>query len=225
MTSLNVTPHAVKKTVKLLVLVSLICALPVHAAMVALYIPKESTMRVEELKKLALSVREKREIALPEAFTYKTSDAAVLTEEFSVPEGMSAYFWADETFSRDGYVMGGEGAHYEADFPLEEEALAKEALDVVGPDKVYPTEFRMASIMAGSLNLTYSVTKPGQVSIEAYGMNGQRVGHWRVPELAGEHTRSFELNVTTKGPLYIRWMAGNTQAVRRVLPATAIQTK
>src|SRR5690606_7318402 len=105
------------------------------------------------------------------------------------------------------------------------DALAKEALDVAVPEKVYLTEFRSAVFTAGNLNLAYTVTKPGRVLIEAYGMNGQRVGSWRVHEAAGEHARSFGLNTAAKGPLFVRWAAGNTQAIRKVAPAAAIQAK
>lgn len=200
--------------------VCLALALPAQALMVAVYSSKESPASIEELKALALGVKEDRDAAAPEGLTYIVADEAVLSAEFSVPEGASAYFWADQTFeTTEGFRMDGNTAHFEADFPVEE-ALAKEALDVGVPEKVYPTEFRNATFAAGNLNLAYSVTKPGRVLIEAYGMNGQRVGSWRIHEAAGEHARSFGLSTVAKGPLFVRWTAGNTQAVRRAAPVS-----
>jgi hypothetical protein len=224
------SPHSTQKSGKRISLASLLMVclaftVPTHARMVAVYVPKGVTMNVDELKAFALAAQDKPEGARSDGLTFKLSEKAVLTAEFSVPPGVSAYFWADETFSRSGYVMGGEGAHYEADIPSEE-VLAKPGLDADAvAEKVFPTEFRSASLAAGKLTLAYSVTKSGRVLIEAYGANGQRVGSWRVHEAAGDHARSFGLNSASKGPLYVRWTAGNMQAVRKVTPASAIPVK
>lgn len=221
MASLQPTPYpGVRSDLSIVFMACLALALPAQALMVALYFPEDNSASVEELKTLALAVNEDGDAALPEGFTYKVADEALLTEEFSVSDGQSAYFWADQTFeTADGFRMEGITAHFEADFPVDE-ALAKEALDVGLPEKVYPTEFRNAALTADHLSLAYSVTKPGRVTIEAYGMNGQRVGRWRIHEAAGEHVRSFGLSTVAKGPLFVRWTAGHTQAVRRVAPVS-----
>lgn len=200
---------------------ALVMAAPARATMIAIYLPPGKALEVETLKALALEVKNNPEAARNAEFSCKTSAKSVLTAEFSVPPGASAYFWSDETFSRDGYVMGGEAAHYEVEV-ASEEALAKPGLDVEAtPEKVFSTELRSAVLSARTLNLAYSVTKPGMVKIDVFGANGQRAAGWRLEEGAGEHVRSFAMRATAKGPLYVRWTAGNTQAVRKINPASA----
>lgn len=195
-------------------------ALPAQALMVAVFADKGSTASLEQLKAFSRAVQQNRDATPTEGVTYKSAPHALLTEEFSVTEGVSAYFWADETFeSAEGFRMEGVTAHFEADFPVEE-ALAKEALDVErGPAIVYTTALRHAHAVQGSLTLGYSVAQAGRVKVEAIGLNGQRFGRWTFSEPgAGAYERSLTMNRAVKGPFYVRWSHGNVQAVQKVVP-------
>jgi hypothetical protein len=190
------------------------------AYMVAVYSHPGEPMKPEEMRAFALAVKEDPD-ARSESFTAKVSDKAVLSAEFSVPPGVSAYFWSDETFVRDGYAMAGEAAQYESFVPSSED-VPSEATGVTAPEKVFATLLRQASLSSsGGLTLAYSVATAGQVGIEAVGINGQRFGKWRVTEAAaGEYVRAFSLNAAAKGPIFVRWTYRDVETVKKVIPAT-----
>jgi len=190
---------------------------PAQALMIAVYTREGEPMKLEEMKAFALAVKEDPD-QVHESFSHKISDKSVLSSKFTVPSGVSAFFWSDETFTRNGYKMGGDAAHYEADIPSEG-VLAKEAIDDVAPERIFATALRQASVMSGTLRLDYSVAGSGRVVVETIGINGQRFGRWNISEVAaGEYRRSFGLNRVTKGPFFVRWTHGNVQVVQKVNP-------
>lgn len=211
-----------------------------HALMVAVY-AKADKADVETMRTIAREVKARHAAladsvgagevvndaveasSLGEGYSVKVAETSVLSAAFSVPEGVAAYFLTDGALVYRGFEMKGASVRFvQTGSDAFAPALAKGALPVEAPPaKVYATALIGASLGHGGLQVGYSVAAPGRVSIETFGVNGERLGKWIVSEAtAGEYRRVFSLRRPAKGPVFLRWSTGEARAVRTVPSAS-----
>jgi hypothetical protein len=195
-----------------------VTAVPSRAAMIALYTAPGDTLGIEDAADVLRGAREGGHV--PARYTVLSSDSAVLTARFSVPEGASAYFWSDETYRHAGFSMRGTYARFDGGPTSisDGEAVAKEA---PAPEIIWTTNLGAVALGARELRLGYSLAEEGRVAVEAFGLNGRSWGKWSWRDAAaGMHERKFTLRRAPEGPLWVRWTFGDVSVLRAVSPET-----
>lgn len=200
----------------------------VHATLVAVYsrpgerLPPSPDSLVQAFKLNPAAVPESR-------FTFKISDSSVLSPEFSVPSGVSAYFWSDRTFELRGFAMQGVQATFLNVLPL----LAAQALAAAEdtlPNAIEPSavtrntsgnplrnDFQGVTLESNGLRLAYTLAQPGRVSLEAFGLDGRTLRRWTWEEAAsGALRHSVAWPGRPRGAYWIRWSCGDLQVIRRI---------
>jgi hypothetical protein len=196
-----------------------------HGTMIAVYSRPGMSFSAEEAATCAGALRLDPAAPVDERFLVRVSDSSVLSSEFSVPPQVSAYFWSDQTFEHDGFVMEGNGATFESgSLP----AAVAEATDIaadtaegtvrIGGAGAWKSEFQGASLESKRIQLRYTLSGPGRVSVEAYGLDGRSLGRWNWEEgSSGSYRRSVELGRAPPGVFLLRWNHGNREGVRRLV--------
>lgn len=194
-----------------------LAALPARAALIAVYTAPGEPLALEAMIAFARALK-----ANPEArdarFAARVSDASALTSGHSVPPRVSAYFWSDAPVDADsGYRMEGETAWHVTELAAEAPASAR-----LEPAKAWSSALREASLRGGSLEVAYSLSAPGTVTLEAFAPTGRRLGAWRWHEnRPGLFERSLTAPRAAPGAMMLRWTAGGTRAERKVfVPAS-----
>jgi len=170
-------------------------------------------------------------------FTFRISDSSVLSPEFSVPPGVSAYFWSDHTFEPRGFMMQGVQATFLNALPaLTAQALATPddtlaagnlLTESVTGDKsgnLFRNEFQGVTLESNGLRLAYVLARPGPVSLEAFSLDGRTLRRWNWNDAASGAIQHFVAwPGRPRGAYGIRWtpqgQQGEAQAVRWVAPA------
>jgi hypothetical protein len=190
-----------------------------HAMLIAVYTQPGDSLPLEEVRALARSIRENPGTSIDVRFIARVADSSVLSSDFSVPPGVSAYFWSDQTYGHAGFQMLGTQACFESGIPKSAEELIDTMAQTtdIAPVIVWTTAFQGASMDSKHLQLRYTLSEPGQVSVEVYGMNGRSFGRWNWQEAAsGRFQRSFELNRAPPGTVLVRWSYGKVQVIRKI---------
>jgi len=155
--------------------------------------------------------------------TVRVAPRPILTPEFSVPPGVSAYFWSDTTYEWAGIQMLGEQATFESRFPSADTARAADTVaqeTPITPAKVWGTAFEGVSLNSRGLQLRYSLAASGPVSVEVYGLNGRTFRRWSWREDApGRFQRTFDLEQQLGSVAFARWTYGKVQIIRRIVSA------
>ena len=202
-------------------LFSLILGLPSasQAMLIAVYTQPGDSLPLEEVAALAAALRQNPDFTSGDKFAVRIADSSVLSADYSVPPGVSAYFWSDRTYEHRGFQMLGAHAYFLSEHPVEASAAedtVAQATDVA-PVIAWVTAFQGASMDSKHLQLRYTLSEPGRVSLEVYGMNGRNYGRWNWEEASsGQYQRSVELNRAPGGATLVRWSCGNIQVIRRI---------
>ena len=205
-------------------------ALPSHALLVGVYTLPGDSLSVREAAGLVASVRENNAVPTGGRYAVKVSDSLLessqLTPEFSVPEGVSAFFWSDLPYEYAGFEMHGTQALFESGIDKLAELRGDSAADSGGigakttgmPIPIpWKTEFQDALLDSKQIQLHFTLSEPGRVSVEVYGMDGRAFGRWNWEETSpGQYQRAFELNRATQGTVLVRWTYGDIQVIRKV---------
>jgi hypothetical protein len=182
-----------------------------HATLIAVYSRPGENLSPEKAAAQAVALHFNRTAATDPAFRIKISDCAVLSTEFSVLPGVSAYIWSDETITVRGFVM--KGAHLTFDRTKQAEPKVVAIVALAGD----PVHFHNASLDAGGLELAYTLSRPGRVSVEVRTLNGRALGRWNWEESsAGFLRKHVGLDRAPTERLFVRWSAEGAHEVRAV---------
>lgn len=222
---------------------ALVCALflsaaapsSVQATLVAIYSrPGEALPRSPDSLVQAFKLNP---TGLESRFTFRISDSSILSPEFSVPPGVSAYFWSDRTFEPRGFLMQGVQATFLNALPAlaaqalaapEDTLAAKNLLteSVTGekPGNLFRNHFQGITLEPDGLRLAYVLAQPGPVSLEAFSLDGRTLRRWNWNDAAsGAIQHSVAWPDKPRGAYWIRWTPqdrqGDAQAVRWIAPA------
>jgi hypothetical protein len=194
-----------------------------HGTLIAVYSLPGKPLPVEEAAKRAAAARLYPVLDAGERFTVKIADSSILTSEFSVPPGVSAYFWSDQTFRHQGFVMQGASAYFESGIapvggtPASAPDTGQKTSGIARV-AAWTSELRGVSLDSKRLQLRYTVSAPGRVSVEAYALTGRNLGRWTWEETSpGLHNRSLNLDPVPRGAILIRWTQGNGRGVGRLI--------
>lgn len=194
-----------------------------HATMIAVYSRPGDILHPEEAVALANALRQNPAALVAKQFTVRMADSSVLSPEFSVPPGVAAYFWSDQPFVLRGFAMKGIQSTFEraASPSVEDTAktnvLNETAVTGIAVPTSWTNEFQGASLDSKRIQLRYTLSGPGRVSVEIYGMNGRNYerGAWEEAS-SGPYERFIDLNMATQGPVLVRWRCGEKQVTRRI---------
>jgi hypothetical protein len=192
------------------------------AGMIAIYTLPGMPLVPEEAQALVQALREGRDPPAGAAYTHRVAGTSVLSADFSVPPGVSAYFWSDQAYRHDGFMMQGDYARFEAELATVEPALPALGKKALGTDadpagKAWATELQALSADGGKLSLDYSVSRSGRISVEARGLDGRRLGDWKWDaEAGGAYRKILDMERIPPGIFLVRWSYGNVEVTRKV---------
>jgi hypothetical protein len=191
-------------------------SIPLHAGLIAVYSPPGEALALEDMEAVIRTLRENPEAVPGPRFTHRVSAECLLTPEFSVPAGVSAYFWSDQSCRTEaGYRMEGVSARHRVDLDAPTPTAVQPEAPVAGGARI--TGVSGASLRDGRLTVSYTLAESAPVTLDAFSAAGRRLGSWHWREGgSGRFERSVRMP-RAPGVVMLEWRAGNTRMHRKVL--------
>jgi hypothetical protein len=193
-----------------------------HATLIAIYSRPGESLPADAAASLVQTLRATPNDPVNQKITVRVADTSILSSDFSVPPGVSAHFWSDQTFEYRGFAMEGTQSTFEIGLPSgmggaeKPEVLKDTVVTRVASAMPLTTGLLGVSLDSKRIEIRYILREPGRVSLELYDLNGRNLGRWIWREVSsGQFHRAVESNQAPRGTVLMRWNSGEVQAVRK----------